>query len=321
MPPVDSTTKASRPDSTTAPALPEQGSPLEDWAGLRASLQVERRLELKQLEERLLALVDPLREHLVSDRSLSAEWGPLGVEVREVSMLGRGSCSSDPDSRTIFVNCDDKPALQRFTIAHELAHLLLSGGAADAAGLRPREEERLCDRFASAILIPQSELDDALQSLGRPLGPEDLVRLCGRFRVNVRPVMFAVGARLEDTDSFLLLARLRGHRRRPEELAFRVVATAGRRHAFMPREQRIASLGLVNLAAAAAEADHGALLCGRDSRAAIGLRGLPGERSSDTVVGAVDWKAFKLGLEAPYALAIIDLGSVLPRDIPSPEER
>lgn len=320
MSPVDLTTKASRPDSASR-VLPEQGLTLDDWAGLRASLQVERDSELEQLEERLLELADPLRERLVPDRSLSAEWGPLGVEVREVSMLGRGSCSSDPDSRTIFVNCDDKPALQRFTVAHELAHLLLSGGAADAAGLRPRDEERLCDRFASAMLIPPSELDDALRSLGGPPGPDDLVRLCGRFRVNVRPIMFAMGARLENTDSFLLLARLRGHRRRPAELAFRVVATAGRRHAFMPREQRIASLGLVNLAAAAAEADHGALLRGRDSEAVIGLRGLPRDRSSDTIVGAVDWQAFKLGLEAPYVVAIIDLGSVLPRDILSPAEQ
>jgi hypothetical protein len=282
----------------------------EDWEGLRRQLW-EGEAELATVSARLIDLGEALHGLLVAASSLRREWAPLGVDVHEVPMIGRGSCSVRGVSRTIYVNARDSPRLRRFTVAHEVAHLLLEGQLAGKLGMRGvRAEERLCDRFASSVLIPRSELAEALGAIGIPLGPDDLLRLCGRFRVNVRPILFAVGECLADTPHFLLAARYQGHRMRPDEEAFRVVATAGARHAYFPPEQRLASLGFSNLVAWAERASHGDLFVGADSGVMLGLRGLSGTRSSTTVQGAAAWRAARVGDESPYVLAVIDLGAM-----------
>lgn len=60
---------------------------------------------------------------------------------------------------------------QRFTLAHELGHLILAGRLAEL------DEERACNRFAGAFLVPREE---ALRSLGKKrkwLEPRELYLL------------------------------------------------------------------------------------------------------------------------------------------------
>jgi IrrE N-terminal-like domain len=61
-------------------------------------------------------------------------------------------------STTIVLNEAAHPTRQRFTIAHELGHLLLAtpGAPVSARRSRPRygDEERFCDAFAAALLLP-----------------------------------------------------------------------------------------------------------------------------------------------------------------------
>lgn len=253
-----------------------------------------------------------MSDRLVDERPLAREWAPLGVQVKPVSMAGHGSCSPMGRTRTIYVNRKDHHELQRFTVAHELGHLLLMD-AESRRRLHPKAQEKLCDSFASALLIPRNRLSAALQETGLPPSPADLIRLCGRFRVNVRPMFFAIGELLEDGSDFLVFARYRGHRLRPEELAFHVEATTGARHAYFPPEQRLASLGLSNLVVASENAAHGDSIAGADSAVILGLRGLDANNTSDSVKGPVVWRAFRAGKEAPYVLAIIDLAEILRR--------
>lgn len=224
-------------------------------------------------------------------------------------MTGRGSCSTAGHARTIYVNREDGYELQRFTVAHEIGHLLLLDSGPKRR-LHPLIQEKLCDAFASAILIPPRQLDVALDEYGLPPTPADLVRLCGRFRVNVRPMLFAIGERLEESSSFLLLARHCGHRLRPWERAFRVIATAGAVHAYFPPEQRLVSLGLHLLAERGEHAAHGESFEGNDSSVTLGLRRLPGEASSDSVEGPVAWQGFRAGKRIPYIVAVMDLAEI-----------
>jgi hypothetical protein len=278
----------------------------DSWTDLRASMWREP-LDRATLPARLLDLTDDIRDRLIAVRPLEKEWAPLGVEVKQVAMRGRGICSTASESRVIYVNREDPYALQRFTVAHELAHLLLAKPGDRSKSLAPWEEEALCEQFASKLLIERDALDRELAALAHPLGPEDLLRLCGRFRVNVRPMIIAVGEFLAGTPNCLLLARRRGHWRRPDELGFRVNGLAGSRHIFFPPDQRLASLGLRELAHQAERAPHGSCLSGVDAEVEIGLRGLPGKRSSTTIRGPVRWRACRLGRDAPLVLAVMDL--------------
>ena len=79
----------------------------------------------------------------------------------------------------IIVNEADGRARVRFTLAHELGHLLLGDGlpGADAPGraLSPAVREALCDRFAAELLLPPT----AVRALWRECGDVGvLARVC-----------------------------------------------------------------------------------------------------------------------------------------------
>lgn len=64
----------------------------------------------------------------------------------------------------ILVRAGDSPLRQRFTIAHELGHVLL--GFDPAGRRRSDEEERRCNRFAAALLMPAREFRNNFGALG-----------------------------------------------------------------------------------------------------------------------------------------------------------
>lgn len=279
------------------------------WGELRTEIwgtPADRR----EIASRVLRLTDAIRPRLIDSRDLADEWAGLGLEIRSVKMRARGLFSGREGSRVIFVNADDPYEIQRFTVAHEVAHLLLANEQLRRMPFSPREEESLCERFAGQLLIDREVLGGALREVAGPPHPEELLRLCGRLRVNVRPLQIAAGEALADTPYCVLLARHRGHWRRPQEIAFRVEAITGARHTYLPRHQRLASVGLTQLAWAAEEADHGALLEGGDQYVGIGLRGLDTSRSSSTAWGRVGWRATVQGRKAPFLLAILDLSAL-----------
>lgn len=301
-----------RTKSTTVDEwLRQTDAPAEqDWRELQAELWREPR-DRVALRERLLDLASRLRTRLVQTRALAAEWEGLGIEVREATIRGRGICSTGGGRRVVRVNRNDPRPLQRFTVGHELAHLLLASPDGRPSPISPGEEEQVCEEFAAALLIDAAVLDPKLDAIGGPPEPEDVLRLCGQFRVNVRPMLFEVGKRLIDSPHCFLMARWRGHPKRSWELAFRVEAARGRRHVYFPPNQRLASVGLWRLADLAEKASHGALLEGVDQAVRIGLRGLAGQRSSDTVVAPVSWRALRQGTDVPFLLARLDFDDEL----------
>lgn len=74
---------------------------------------------------------------------------------------------------------------QRFTLAHELGHLLLHGRLTD--GL---DEERACHRFASAFLLPAESLRCQLGNTRHNLEPRELYLLKHEFGLSMQSCLY-----------------------------------------------------------------------------------------------------------------------------------
>jgi len=104
--------------------------------------------------------------------------GKFGVsEIRNVAILEDGRLRRDHGRIVIELRADRNPQRRRFTLAHELAHLLLDSTAgqyvtirARSASARHAEVERLCDSIAAALLMPPSVVEELEQSYGVTFG-------------------------------------------------------------------------------------------------------------------------------------------------------
>lgn len=107
---------------------------------------------------------------------------PLDVEEL------RGFAIVDELAPVVFVNTQDVPPAQIFTLVHELAHLAIAvegisnAPVAKGKALRLRAEEELCNEVAAELLLPWQEFEaawDAKQGLA-----ENAARLAQRFKVS-----------------------------------------------------------------------------------------------------------------------------------------
>lgn len=76
---------------------------------------------------------------------------------------------------------------QRFTLAHELGHLLLKGRVAESL---LDDEETLCNRFAGAFLLPKQTLVDHLGKNRHRLEVGELYLLKHEFGLSMQGVLF-----------------------------------------------------------------------------------------------------------------------------------
>lgn len=87
----------------------------------------------------------------------------LGAHRREEDLSPiSGALRWDPEGATIVVNAREAKTRHRFTIGHEIGHLVLgsrhlaAGLGLDGVALSRLEEERVCDRVAAELLMPRS---------------------------------------------------------------------------------------------------------------------------------------------------------------------
>lgn len=114
----------------------------------------------------------------------------LSVEVRLSPLIGvEGWCIRGPTT-IVRLNQNSSEVRRRFTLAHELAHLVL--GTDPDVAFEPfrsdRTEEREADQLASEFLIPDGELIKRFDS-GTPIDAKSLIRLANSAKVS--PVMAA----------------------------------------------------------------------------------------------------------------------------------
>lgn len=220
-----------------------------------------------QAPNRLLAVCDRVREALgAPGATLEDEWRPLGVSVTPRSMASAGACSTFGGRRAIYVRATDDRRRQRFTVAHELAHMLweFSPGL---DGDRPHGQslENACDEFAQELLAPRRRIEK-LAADGEITGDvRDILQVAGLFGVSLEVAIVALRPLMRAGSRALLGAEYRGHSQRPKVLGYRVRGVAAPDGVFLPVETRLTSLGMVRLAAEARLAPHRARFSGIDT--------------------------------------------------------
>ncbi len=107
----------------------------------------------------------------------------LGIPVVELENPGWSGAvdSTENGLATIFLRKGDPPWRKRFTLAHELAHLLLhvTGRAYRDDTFRGTAEEAEANEFAADLLMPLWMLEGAASQEAR-----DAARLARRFEVS-----------------------------------------------------------------------------------------------------------------------------------------
>ena len=94
--------------------------------------------------------------------------------------------------------CNDMPVVvvgrhwpgdrQRFTLAHELGHLVLEGRLAE--GL---DEEKFANRFAGAFLVPEEEMYRALGQRRKEIDLQELMLLKREVGASVQALLYRIG--------------------------------------------------------------------------------------------------------------------------------
>jgi uncharacterized protein DUF955 len=218
-----------------------------------------------ELRRLLFSQADALADALDSARAGHREWLPLGVRVQPKRMFSSGACLDMGTYRVVYVRAEDEYRRQRFTIAHEVAHLLLTEvHSAGRVTLSRSTEERLCDAFAAALLVPPSRLESALSGLTWD-DPDDLLLLCRKFSVGIQPMLISLAQKWPNSGLMLLVAQRMGHPLRPGEIASRVLGHAGLEPLFIPRDQRLRSLSFTELASWADSGTAESRATGEDS--------------------------------------------------------
>jgi Zn-dependent peptidase ImmA (M78 family) len=126
----------------------------------------------------------------------------LGVKVYSAPNWNpnlSGMVRKNPASKggfDIFVNADHPTVRRRFTIAHEIAHIVLHGhligdGITDDALLRSglsNTVEAQANRLAADILMPRGKIQEFLDC-----GISDVKELASRFRVSPQAMSIRLG--------------------------------------------------------------------------------------------------------------------------------
>lgn len=127
----------------------------------------------------------------------------LGILVVQESFPpedGSGFCLSHPVHPIIVVNTAQQSRGRRlFTLIHELAHVLMKRSGISDPFISENKTERLCNRFASAFLVPAAYVHDLLGKTV-PSGPttDDVRWAAGRLKISQE----ATVVRLEELGLF-----------------------------------------------------------------------------------------------------------------------
>lgn len=100
----------------------------------------------------------------------------------------RGFALADAQAPFIVINDQDAKVAWSFTLLHELTHIAL-GATGISAGFGQSQIERFCNQVASALLLPENELEDIRVD---DRGIDDLATEIGRFagtRLISRPLV------------------------------------------------------------------------------------------------------------------------------------
>jgi len=135
-----------------------------------------------------------VRARRSGDESLDAVACKLGVSrIIEQRLPFEGGLFQLPDGELVIkLNSGSSFVRKRFTLAHEIAHLLLNTVPAHRSGNRTDEDlERTCDSIAAELLMPTEEATNYIRGLGSP-SPENLKAIASMFTVSLQTAAIKV---------------------------------------------------------------------------------------------------------------------------------
>lgn len=115
----------------------------------------------------------------------------LGVSrIIEEPMSFEGGLFELPDGERIMkLNAASPATRKRFTLAHEIGHLLLGKPGLRSYRSSDQALERRCDAIAAELLMPTDEALPFIKNLGKP-SPEKLRTIASRFEVSLQAAAF-----------------------------------------------------------------------------------------------------------------------------------
>lgn len=127
--------------------------------------------------------VDKYREAGERLEDIGAKLGVVGIVEQKLAF--EGGIFPNPAGYIIKINSLSPPTRKRFTLAHELAHLLISPKTASSARrcLKSSDLETACDVIAAELLMPESMV---LGSIGQPASLDSLILLARRSSVSIQ---------------------------------------------------------------------------------------------------------------------------------------
>lgn len=177
--------------------LEESADPLSDWIGPAALTQESVWNQGYELAE---ALLDRIGWSSKSQSSMDIQgWvHSMGVEVRELALHDEGirglSIAGSRHRPGILLNTQSHynrtPAGRRFSVAHELCHLLHDRSSGERLAIAsgpwaPRDVERRANAFAAMLLMPRALIDRVLEQVGKVESLDDLFAAATALRSSV----------------------------------------------------------------------------------------------------------------------------------------
>lgn len=145
-------------------------------------------------EDAQLALQAFVTKHRYSDEPLDVLARRLGVSriIEQRLPFEGGLFRLDHGELVVKLNSDSSFVRKRFTLAHEIGHLLLETVPAFRSTRRTDAAlERTCDLIAAELLMPTAESSEFVRGLGPP-SPEKLREIASRFTVSLQTAAIRV---------------------------------------------------------------------------------------------------------------------------------
>lgn len=236
---------------------------------------------------------------------LNTAWSGLGVQIVRLPSITHGRSNVVNGRRYVYVNTETDIFRQHFTVAHEVAHLLLSNiVAGEIVNVDRKTIEKMCDMFSKDVMVPKDELFAHISRNGLPNAPAEVLDLCKTFLVNTETLIGALRPKLQGICRSYIVARQTGHPLRPGEIDYRVAVAAAGSGLFFPRHKRLSSMGFRSLISWADRAVRTDQAIGFDDDVTLKFWHRTSEYRS-TISGArVDWSAL-LYRETPRTLLVV----------------
>lgn len=135
-----------------------------------------------------------VRVHRTESESLDELARKFGVSrIIKQRLPFEGGLFRLPDGELVIkLNSESSFVRRQFTLAHEIAHLLLDTVPAHRSANRADVHlERSCDLIAAELLMPTQETSDFIYGLGAP-SPENLKAIASRYTVSLQTAAIRV---------------------------------------------------------------------------------------------------------------------------------